>query len=295
LWLAIFFVFSTVLFAVGTVNISAYQVQALGTSLILLSLAEYFGKRRFWLVGFIVALAGLTRATLYLSLIFYLLEWSRLKLSKRTLLSLLVPIVISGLVLAGYNYKRFRSFTETGYKYNVTLNSHPMKGNVQYGFISPKHIPANLYVLLLKVPDPVLEPGGGFVFKFPFFKADPWGMAIWFNSPLLFMLLKLKKNQFTKSSLLTTITLLIPTITYSGIGYIQFGYRYALDFLPFLFLLLLPSLGKKLSRFSKSLILTGVIFNCVYLASLWGLYPHFFYETRFGRLIGGLKWSRFFY
>src|SRR3989344_4069272 len=115
LWLSVFFVFSTVLFGVSVINFSAYQVQALGASLVLLSLAEYFGKRRFGLIGVWVALAGLTRMTLYLSLIFFFLEWLRLRLDKKVLLSLFIPILLSGLVLMAYNHRRFGSVFQTRY------------------------------------------------------------------------------------------------------------------------------------------------------------------------------------
>ncbi len=45
-WLTNFFVFGTVLYFVSLVNISAYVVHAIATSLIVFSLAEYFTKRR---------------------------------------------------------------------------------------------------------------------------------------------------------------------------------------------------------------------------------------------------------
>lgn len=290
LWLSIFFVFSTVLFGVGVICLSAYQVQALGTALVLVSFAEWFGKRRFWLVGLFVALAGLTRLTLYLSLTFFLLEWLRLKLKKRKLIMLLIPVFLSILVLFAYNHRRFGSIMETGYEKNVTLENYPMSENIKRGFFSWEHISSNLYVLLLKTPDPVIE-GGGYVLRFPFLKADPWGMAIWVNSPLLLMLFKKKKAQHSNSALITVLLLLIPSVTYFGIGFSQFGYRYALDFLPFLFLLLLPNLGPRLSRASKLLIVIGVAFNCVYLTSLWGIYPHFLLDTYSGKLVGGFSTS----
>src|SRR3989344_1872429 len=294
LWLSVFFAFSTVLFGVSVINFSAYQIQALGASLALLSLAEYFGKRRFWLIGIWVAAAGLTRMTLYLSVIFFLLEWLRLRLDKKALLSLLIPILLSGLVLAGYNYRRFGSVFETGYARNITLNYFPLNDNMKYGFFSIKHIPGNLYVLLFKAPEPILEDGGGFVVKFPLLRADPWGMAIWFTSPLFLMLVRLRRNEFSRSAFFTTLALLIPVILYGGIGDLQFGYRYALDFLPFLFLLLLPNLGSSLSIGAKLLITLGVWFNCLYLSSLWDIYPHFLLEKRGGRFVGGLNWKGLF-
>src|SRR5258708_1217748 len=50
LWLALFFCFSTVLFAASIINISAYQVEVLGVPLVLLALREYFSKKNILLM-----------------------------------------------------------------------------------------------------------------------------------------------------------------------------------------------------------------------------------------------------
>jgi membrane-associated HD superfamily phosphohydrolase len=114
------------------------------------------------------------------------------------------------------------------------------------------------------------------VLDFPYLKANPWGMAIWYTSPLfLFLLFKFKRGKYSISSLLTIIALAIPSFIYFGIGFSQYGYRYASDFLPFLLILLLPSLSNKLSKSAIILISIGVIFNCLYMASLWNSYPLF--------------------
>lgn len=275
-WLSIFFSFSTVLFSVSIINITAYQIQALGAVFILLSLVEYFGKKRFILIGLFLALAGLTRFTLYLSAIFFLIEILRLRLGMKKIIYLLIPVFFSLIILGTYNYKRFRSVFETGYKYNITLVTYPMSSNIKPGFISFEHIPANVYNLLLKGPDPILKEGGGFIMKFPYLKIDPWGLAIWYTSPLfLYLLIKPKKSPVSLAALASVILLAIPAMLYFGVGYIQSGYRYALDFLPFLFILLLSSLSPKLSNIAKALIILGIVFNCIYLTSIWGIYPHF--------------------
>ena len=73
-WLANFFVFGTVLYFVGLVNISAYLPQAVGMSFIVLSLLEYFTKRRWLIIGILVAAAGSTRITLFGIIFFYIFE-----------------------------------------------------------------------------------------------------------------------------------------------------------------------------------------------------------------------------
>lgn len=50
-------------------------------------------------------------------------------------------------------------------------------------------------------------------------------------------------------------------LTYFGIGIKQIGYRYALDFLPFLYVLILMTANKKLPTAVKLLMLLGMVTN----------------------------------
>ncbi len=274
-WLANFFVFGTVLYFVGLVNISAYIVQAVATAFTVLSLLEYFTKRRWLLIGALLAAAISTRITLLGMTVFYLLEIfrQRQKINLRhTLVLFLLPIFFALSMLGLYNYKRFHSPFESGYNMNVSaLNKNYYNWNA--GFFGPVHIPANLYALLIKAPDPIKMPGAEFVLQFPYLKADGFGMAIWFTSPLFIYLLYSTKKPYTKSALISMAFLILPSLLYWGIGASQFGYRYSLDFLPLLFLLLLSAFGKGLPTFAKVLIFVGIIFDCFYMLSIWNSYP----------------------
>ncbi len=276
LWLAFFFVFSTVLFASSIIDISAYQAEAFSVPLVLIALQEYFSKKRPLIIGIFLGLALLTRAVLVLGVVFFILEFFQKRLSKKQLLILFLPVIVACLLFGVYNQRRFHAFLETGYQYNITLKTFPLSQNLQYGYMSPVHIPANLYSLLFMPPQPLLKDQNGFVLNFPYFKVSPWGVAIWYTSPLFLVLLyKFRKSIYTLSTIITIICLAIPLLLYYSIGYSQYGYRYALDFLPFLFLLLLPSFSGKLTKKDITLIILGVLFNCIYIASIWGDYPLF--------------------
>lgn len=276
LWLSLFFVFSTVLYSSSVINITAYQVEAMGIPLVLLALSEYFVKKRSLIIGLFLAFAVLTRATLILGAIFFLLEFLQKRLNLKQLILLLIPLAAGCILFGIYNFVRFHSLFETGYKYNITLHSYPLSLNLDYGYMSVSHIPANLYSLLVMPPQPLLQNAHGFVLKFPYLTVNPWGLAIWYTSPLfLWLLIKFKKNMYTLSALITCIVIAIPLLLYYSVGFAQFGYRYALDFLPFLFLLLIPCLSLPLSKKELGLISVGIIFNCVYLLSSWGIYPLF--------------------
>lgn len=276
LWLALFFVFSTVLLASGLINITAYQVEVMTVPLILLALYEYLNKRRFLLIGLLIGLAVFTRVFLILTLVFFLLEFIQKRISKKEIVLLLIPVIFFLSVYGLYNQRRFHSFFETGINYSISLKTFPLNSNLQYGMFSVVHIPANLYSLFIMSPEPLLQNNTGFTLKFPFLKANPWGLAIWYTSPLFLVLFyKFKKSKYTKSLIITIVSLLTPLLMFYSIGFSQYGYRYTLDFLPFLFLLLLFSLKERLTKVEYTLITIGVLFNAIYITSLWSLYPLF--------------------
>lgn len=276
LMLANFFVFGTVLYFLGLIFITAYVSQVVATAFLVVAIAVYFLRKNWLLIGVLVAFAGMTRFTLFASGLFFILEIIRVERKQlvKSILYLLVPILIAVLLLGIYNHRRFGSFFETGYKYNVTIRSYPLDANVAQGLISLKHLPANLYILLLKGPDPI-KPGPGFVMKFPYLKADGWGMAIMYTSPLFLYLILLKRQPYMLAAIVTIVVLAIPSLLYFGIGFSQYGYRYSLDFLPFLFLILIPTFKGGLPPFAKMLIAAGIIFNCIYMLSIWDIYPLF--------------------
>lgn len=277
LMLSNFFVFGTVLYFLGLIPITAYTVQVIGLAFVILALLFYLLKTNWLIIGLLVGAAGLTRAVYYGALIFFVIELFRLNKHQvwKNLLLLTIPVLISLTIFGAYNYRRFGSPFETGYKYNVTIKSYPLVANLEKGLLSLQHAPANLYILLLKGPDAIKFEGSGFSLKFPFVKADGWGMAIWFTSPLFLYLINLRKSYFTYSALVTIILLLLPSIFYFGIGFSQYGYRYQADFLPFLFLVLLPTFKNGLTNLARMLIVGGIIFNCFYMLSLWDKYPLF--------------------
>src|SRR3989344_4732830 len=276
-WLANFFVFGTVLYFVGLVNISAYLVQTVATAFLILPLWEYFTQRRWFVIGLLVAAAGATRVTLFGMSLFFVLEiWrrrSQIDLVK-SLAYLMLPIIFTVSVLGIYNFRRFNSFFDTGYTYNASVRDKD-NGNYKLGWFSPEHIPANLYALLIMPPEPVVKKGYQFVLEFPYLRVNHFGLAIWFTSPLFLYLVAVRKRLYTVPAVLTIVVLAIPSLVYFGIGISQYGYKYNLDFLPLLFLILLSAFPKGLTFRAKAIIAVGIIFNGFYMASIWGQYPLF--------------------
>ncbi len=236
--------------------------------LIWMGIWEYLTYKRYWLLGAISAFCLATRGSAGLLVIFFILDIliDQLQNNKqkiKNLITLLSPMLLMIILLGIYNFARFGSILETGYSYQILF---PMTERARdYGLFSLIHLPGNLYYFLLHSPLPVFKDTISHVLTYPYIKADPWGIGIFFTSPFLLYLFFFKyKNKLAKILLITSLAIAISILLYYGIGYIQFGYRYALDFLPLLFFLFMILYREKKSELStglKVLMLISALIN----------------------------------
>ncbi|HKP51810.1 MAG TPA: hypothetical protein VJ183_04070 [Chloroflexia bacterium] len=287
------------LFFAGTVYLSAiaagnswYFAHILTTALLLCAIYETLGRGRAWLVGLMLGLACTTRITALFALPFFVwLFWKKQKGwnvpeefadSNQSapdhsharpvaaspgfafnmgilLLELTGPLAL----LFVYNYLRFGNGLESGYGHAV-LTYPPLAQALDHGLFSLEHVPKNLFMLFLQGPLPYPHQNAP-VLEFPFMRPSQWGMGIFFTSPALLYAFRANfKHPLAQACLLGIISIMVPLITYYGIGWIQFGYRYALDFMPLLLMLAALGLPRPLTRTAKALILASVVIN------IWG-------------------------
>jgi hypothetical protein len=170
-----------------------------------------------------------------------------------------------------YNQARFHNAFDQGYAEQI-IPAHADAARA-LGIMSAQHLPGNLYTLLLAAPNPVRRDNESIVLAFPYVVANPWGMSLWVTSPLFLYLLGLRHRDDTSLLLLLTILLIaLPILFYYGIGYRQFGYRYSLDFLPFLYYLLLRNYRKQrgdLTAGFKAVIILSAMSNLYLFAELF--------------------------
>lgn len=239
--LAIFYIFGSVYTPIMIIPFSVYLSALVTTTLLLAAIFEFLNKRRWLLIGLLVSFAALTRFTPILCTLFflpYLIKEKKLKL----FVYFFTPILAGLLFLGIYNHSRFGNLLETGHRYQQIETEAARRRTV--GVFSIQHIPANLYYMLLKSPDPVKNEAME-VLKFPFVKFNPYGMSIFILSPILFLVFKTNlKDKYILPSLITVSAMLIPITTYYGLGFRQIGYWHALDFLPFLIFPLVSALKK---------------------------------------------------
>lgn len=276
-WMAIFFVFSSIYLFLSITTISAYTTQVITVLFIFLALWEFTGKKRFWIIALCVACAGMTRPIGYLSAFFFVCEMilnnTPLHMKLKKLFLLFSIIGMSVVIIAFYNVARFGSFSETGYRYESTYDLRYTVAK-SYGRSSLTHLPGNIYMMLFKSPEPIFADGFSYVLKFPYIRVSEWGMGIFFTSPILIYLILLRpRTSYTLSAVLTIIILLVIPLTYYSIGLWQYGYRYALEIYPFLIILLASIFKKETPLFAKILIVYSIIFNLLFMYSIFYKYP----------------------
>jgi hypothetical protein len=268
LFLAFAFCAASMFLGVALVSWSWYFSQVVVVSLVFSAILEYLGKKRYWLIGIIFGLLAITRITASIGVVFFVLEilFSDKHLSKeklKKLFQLILPVILIFSFLLSYNYLRYNKFFEEGYSYM------PLRADLNqarsYGLFSPIHIPGNLYYALLVPPLPVFKDQISQVLTFPFIKTNPWGMSVFITSPWLIYLFFLKyRDKISVYLIITIMAVALPIFLFYGIGYRQFGFRYALDFMPWLFFLFNRNYfqqQQKLTNGIKILILASSLFN----------------------------------
>ncbi len=146
-----------------------------------------------------------------------------------------VPFVL-GVSTLIYNYMRFHSFTDFGYARIPGVLQEPWYA---HGIFSIRYIPLNVKEMLI-------TPWQG-LSQYPYFVPGGFGSAIWWSSPFLLFLLrfgwrdKILKYTAWSAIFLQTFVLWI----HGNPGGWQFGYRYAMILLPWMFIILLENSPKK--------------------------------------------------
>jgi hypothetical protein len=171
-----------------------------------------------------------------------------------------VPLAISVVGLASYNYARFGDPLDFGYK---TQNvSGIARENLAIGQFHPHHVLRNLYVMLLGPPrwyepDKLPAPKG---WHLPI--PDSRGMSIFLTTPALFYLVRARRRElFVYAAWLSVGLLLIPLLLYYTTGWRTFGYRFSLDFMIPVMVLLAVAAGRRVTWPMRGLILVGVLIN----------------------------------
>ncbi len=254
--LTVLFGFSTQILWVTTRGGVWHTGQLIATILTFLCLIELWGRRRAWLVGLLAGAAFLTRAPLAFAVPFYALLLAAaptvLSIPWRRWVWLTLGVLPSIAFFFIYNQVRFGTPLESGYAL-ATLPGF-LEVRRQMGLFSVAHLAMNIDYFLLHLPFPIPE--------FPHLRPDGLGLSVLITSPgLLFAVRADWRDSRAWWLLGAAILVLVPTLLYYGGGWLQYGYRYFLDSVPFVIALCgLAAVHRgRIGRAWLALIATGTV------------------------------------
>jgi hypothetical protein len=290
LWLTAMFAFGSVFYfssVIGQVWFTAHVTSLVACGIYLLCALP---PRRPLLAGVCIGAMFLTRPQMAsLGLLFVvelarehnLMGWTDAPRQPRRvvwpLLCFLLPCALFFVAGCVHNYARFGRFMEFGHSYITTMQAD----NIQrFGLLNYEYLPRNLSAALCLLPK--LLPHA------PYVQISYHGLALWFTTPALFYVLWPEREALTSrvQNLGLALGVCIVPIALAGLlyqndGYIQFGYRFSLDFMLPLMLIL--------AMFRPR----GVTTKGFQVLVLWGILVNLFGAITFGRM-WQFYWNGFF-
>jgi len=262
-WLAALGAFGTLLFTLTIEGDFYYLAHLEATLLLFLVLIEWHDRRRAVLLGLLIGLAALARPTLLLAAIpFGLVLLYEARHRWATAFAFGIPLLGAVAVTGWWDWVRFGAVLETGY--DISWVAPQLAALRAQGLFSTDHLPTNLALFL----------GGGYTVRdaFPWLVPDSDGQSILLTTPALLIAVGASLRDRTTLALwAATILTAIPVfLYYGGGGGATYGYRYAMDFVPFLVALVAIALRERFGNLERVLIALSVCFVCYgYAWQVW--------------------------
>ena len=268
-WLATLGAFGTMLFTLSIEGDFYYLAHLESVLLISLALVEWTGRRRPLLLGLLIGLAGLARPTLWIVAVPFglVLLWealaaetvigARFRRAVAAAFAFGLPIAGAVVVTGLFDLVRFGSPLENGYSISDVTDPRLAALRAQ-GLFALSHVPDNVGLFLFGGIDHVRG-------WFPFIVPSVQGQSIFLTTPAVLLALGATVRDRTNLVLWASVMLAaIPVfLYYGGGGAWTYGYRYAMDFMPFLLALVAAACRRSFGWFEQGLIALSVLF-CSY-------------------------------
>lgn len=237
--------FGTLLFSCAIRGEVWFLAEVLGVVLTCLYLRAATGAAQPLLAGALWSMATLTRTPLVFTGLYFLLEvltpnptgrLEQLRQALRQPRGWLRPVLrfVAGaaplaLLAMAFNVARFGSPGEFGHSF---LYDNRVNGDIDtHGLFSTAYLGRNLEAALLMLPRVQLSP-----FRLGY---DPRGLSMLVTMPWLVLLVFPRtRPRLHWPVWLTVAVTALPGLFYQNTGYMQFGFRFSLDYAPYLVLLL---------------------------------------------------------
>ena len=272
LWLVATLAFGTVLFFSAVQGSVWFTAQVVGVALALVYGWAAIEAKRPFVAGLALGAAALTRPPMAFMLPLFAFEAWRVaagdrRVLLRTLARFATPIAVLAIAGMIYNAVRFGSPTEFGHTYLDVIQQRLIE---RHGLASYHYLARNLAAAFTLLPELVDHS--------PYVQIGGHGLAIWFTTPVLvFLLWPRDRPPIHRALWITVACVALPSLLYMNSGWVQFGYRFSLDYLVFLIMLLAVG-GRPLGRVAHVLIAIGIAIN-LFGAITFGRFDGKFYHT----------------
>jgi hypothetical protein len=180
-----------------------------------------------------------------------------------------IPVAVIGALLAWHNQARFGNSFEFGHRF---LNVQWQERIGRFGLFNYHFLSRNLAAALVLLPR--------IMARAPFVKISQHGMSLLVTSPnLAYTVMPQDRNELTCPLWLTIAAVAIPSLLYQNSGYIQFGYRFSLDYMIY-FVVLLAIGNRRFTPRFKGLVVVAFAIN-LFLAITFDRYMEFSYDDSF--------------
>lgn len=254
--LSVLFAFGTVFFFVAVQGAVWFAAHVVAVALLILYALFSLDAKRPMLAGLMLGLCFLTRPTTSLAAVLFTVEALRVarrpdapaapdgalvyyrafvwlrgvrwRVFFRSAAFFAAPILVIGALAAWMNYARFHDPLEFGHRYLQIMWSGRIE---RWGLFNYHYLSKNLAVFFAGLPWLSAHA--------PYITVSRHGLALWVTTPALLIALWPKKVTVTMVGFFTaSAAVCVFNLLYQNSGWIQFGYRFALDYLPFLFALI---------------------------------------------------------
>jgi hypothetical protein len=258
-WLAAFMLLGTDFMWCAMLGDVWYIAHVSCTAFLLLALCEVAGRGRSWLVAVYFALACGSRFTVILTLpafgYWLAAGFDRAKRDLRALVPAAATLVPFGALWVGYNLARWHVPWDSGH--TIFFHQDAFVGSTVGSPFEVANVPGQAWSFFVQWPQ--------FTGAWPYAIPPLSGTALTWTSPALVLAFFVRRPLPLVVSLwCATVLAAIPNFMYYVNGSIQFGMRHALDFEPFLYVLMVLASRRGLHPVGRVLIAISV------LMGIWG-------------------------
>jgi hypothetical protein len=195
--------------------------------------------------------------------------------ASRQWLWVLAAMALPMLLVALYNLARFASPFEFGYGLIQDEKGGSVLDEWWYaeGIVSLSYLPNGLYTMLLSGLETtsclVTRAGCVFRYEFPWVYGNPAGASVLLTMPILWWVVE-ARGRLAVVAAISAVLVMLPNLMHGNPGFAQIGYRFILDALPILWLMLGLAFRHSMPRAAAVALAAGALIN-IWLATVFWL------------------------